>query len=534
LRSVLVIGSGLTGLWTALSLAEHGLAVDLVTKQDLMESNTRYAQGGIAAAITPDDSPDLHFEDTMSAGAGLCDPEAVQVLTEEGPEQLRALIEAGVRFDREADGELAVTLEAAHSRRRVVHALGDATGLEIERALAEQALRHPAITLHEQCLALDLVVDGGGCRGADVMDAKGRVTRLAADATVLAAGGAGQVYRNTTNPPTATGDAAALAWRAGAELSDMEFMQFHPTAFTKRGVRTHLISEAVRGEGAILRNAEGEAFMERYDARKELAPRDVVARAIATEMAHDGRNFVWLDLRHLDPALVHARFPNIVTFCREHGVRLPEDMIPVAPAAHYFIGGVKTDLWGRTSVPSLYAAGEAAATGVHGANRLASNSLLEAVVFGHRVATAIARSEEHPSVMSTVPPAARPSGEGESPASVPEGPVAVEAWRAELQAEMWEHVGLVRQGAGLCSALERIAGWRAAVEAAVGGSIEPAKRDLHELRNLLTTAQLITEAALWRQESRGVHARTDYPEMDDSCRKHFIQARLSPSPASIR
>ncbi len=523
MRSVLVIGSGLTGLWTALSLADHGLDVNLVTKQNLMDSNTRYAQGGIAVAVTPDDSPDLHAQDTIAAGAGLCDPDAVRILTEEGPAQLRALVETGVHFDREQDGRLAVTLEAAHSRRRVVHALGDATGLEIERALAEKASRHPKITIREHHFVQDLVVDGR-CRGALVMDAEDRVSFLAADATVLAAGGLGQVYRYTTNPPTATGDAVGLAWRAGAVLADMEFMQFHPTALTHPGVRTHLISEAVRGEGAILRNAKGEAFMERYDARKELAPRDVVARAIAAEMAQDGRGFVWLDLRHLSAELVQSRFPNIVAFCRENGFNLPQDMLPVAPAAHYFIGGVQTDLWGRASIPGLYAAGEAAATGLHGANRLASNSLMEAAVFGRRVAEAIAELDPTPEEEDFTAPLPAPLA-----STGPSG--ALGAMRAELQAEMWANVGLLRQEEGLQAALARITAWQETLES---GPREERSREFWELRNLLTSARLITEAALWRKESRGVHARTDYPEMDDSCRKHFLQARTSPTPASTR
>lgn len=526
MRTVLVIGSGLTGLWTALSLADRGLSVTLATKDSLMESNTRYAQGGIAAAITAEDSPELHAQDTIAAGAGLCDPEAVRILTEEGPEQLRAMVEAGVRFDRGQGAELAVTLEAAHSRRRIVHALGDATGLAIVEALIEKLRRHPRIVVREQTFVLDLRVSDGRCRGAQVLAAEGSVEILEADATVLAAGGVGQVYRLTTNPPTATGDAFGLAWRAGAVLADMEFMQFHPTALTQAGVRTHLISEAVRGEGAVLRNAKGEAFMERYDPRKDLAPRDIVARAIIAEMRRDGRNFVWLDLRHLDRKLVETRFPNIVAFCRENGFKLPEDMLPVAPAAHYFIGGVKTDLWGRTSLPGLYAAGEAAATGLHGANRLASNSLMEAAVFGRRVAEAIASHDRAPEaglapLAAPARPAAPHPGDGAQFARI----------REDLQAEMWERVGLLRWEDGLKTALDRISAWEERLEALAP---DGALREYGELRNLLTSARLITEAALWRKESRGVHARTDYPETDDSCRKHYLQARTSPSPAFIR
>lgn len=511
---VLVIGSGISGLWTALELVEQGERVALVTKQNLMDSNTRYAQGGIAAAIANDDNPELHFHDTLEAGAGLCDEEPVRVLTSEGPSQLSALIEAGVRFDREADGSLATTLEAAHSRRRVVHALGDATGYEIERALVERARQTPAIDLLEHTFALELVVQDGRCRGAVVLDAEGQVRYLAARAVVLAAGGVGRAWSHTTNPATATGDGIALAYRAGAEISDMEFMQFHPTALVVPGGDSFLVSEAVRGEGAILRNAAGEAFMARYHPKRELAPRDVVARAIAAEMEKDAKDHVWLDLRHMSPELVESRFPTIVAFCRKHGLNPPADMLPVAPAAHYFIGGARTDLSGRTSVSGLYAVGEAASTGVHGANRLASNSLLEAVVFGRRAAVAI--SQEAASDV-------RPIGEATAlyPGAEPPA-VDVDAIREAFQAEMWQDAGLLRTQAGLERALERIQPWRVAVEEA---ALASCTRPLHELRNLLQVGELVARAALWREESRGTHFRTDFAAKDDSrWLKHFTQS----------
>ncbi|HEY9898859.1 MAG TPA: L-aspartate oxidase [Pantanalinema sp.] len=511
---VLVIGSGISGLWTSLELVEQGQRVVLVTKQNLMDSNTRYAQGGIAAAIAGDDAPTLHFNDTLEAGAGLCDEEPVRVLTNEGPAQLSALIEAGVRFDREPDGTLATTLEAAHSRRRVVHALGDATGYEIERALVERVRRTPSIDILEHAFALELVVQDGRCRGAVVLDADKQVRYLAARAVVLAAGGVGRAWSHTTNPATATGDGIALAYRAGAEISDMEFMQFHPTALVVPGGDSFLVSEAVRGEGAILRNASNEAFMVRYHPKKELAPRDVVARAIAAEMEKDASDHVWLDLRHMSPELIESRFPTIMAYCRQHGINPPADMLPVAPAAHYFIGGARTDLSGRTSVSGLYAVGEAASTGVHGANRLASNSLLEAVVFGRRAAEAIAK--EGPSDV-------RPIGETVAHYPAPEAPaIDVEGLRAAFQAEMWQDAGLLRTGSGLERALARIRAWRVEVEEAALTSTD---RSLHELRNLLQVGELVAAAALWREESRGTHFRTDFAAKDDSrWLKHFTQS----------
>ncbi len=512
---VLVIGSGISGLWTALTMADHGHRVVLVTKQNLMDCNTRYAQGGIAAAIAADDSPELHYQDTLVAGAGLCDPEPVRVLTTEGPEQLKALVSAGVRFDRTDEGDLATTLEAAHSRRRVVHALGDATGFEIERALVERLRAHTAIETIEHAFVLDLVVQDGRCHGAVVMTADRSIRYLTARATVLAAGGVGQAWSHSTNPETATGDGIALAYRAGAEISDMEFMQFHPTALTLPGVETFLVSEAVRGEGAILRNLAGEAFMERYHPDKELAPRDVVARAIAAEMTKDGRDFVWLDLRHLPKELVEQRFPTIVDFCRRHGVNPPEDMLPVAPAAHYFIGGARTDLEGRTTVPGLYAVGEVASTGVHGANRLASNSLLEAVVFGRRASLAIGKdlptapgAPQGP-IVAMFPPVGEPA-------------VDVAGLRGDFQDEMWQQAGLLRNAQGLDQALQRVTAWRVLVEET---ALQVCTRELWELRNLLQVGELVCRAALWREESRGTHYRTDYPEKDDNrWLKHFTQS----------
>lgn len=511
--ATLVIGSGISGLWTALMLADRGMPVVLVTKQNLMDSNTRYAQGGIAVAIASDDTAELHHEDTLKAGAGLCDEASVRVLTTEGPERLRALIEAGVRFDRTSEGELATTLEAAHSRRRVVHALGDATGFEIERALVERVRADERIETLEHAFVLDLVVQDGRCQGAVVLDGEQSVRFVSARATVLAAGGVGQAWSHTTNPATATGDGVALAYRAGAEVSDLEFMQFHPTALAKQGVDTFLISEAVRGEGAILRNERGEAFMARYHPDRELAPRDVVARAIAAEMQTDRRGFVHLDLRHLDRTMVEGRFPTIFDFCRRHGLHPPEELLPVAPAAHYFIGGARTDHLGRTSIRGLYAIGEAACTGVHGANRLASNSLLEAVVFGHRAAEAIAAEPASAHRMASAVVTTFPT-EGEAACDVA-------GIRRAFQAEMWQNVGLLRDEAGLTSALERIQAWRRTVEAA---ALQICARPLYELRNLLQVGELVAQAALWREESRGTHYRTDFCAKDDSAwLKHCTQ-----------
>lgn len=502
---LIIIGSGIAGLFVALEAHRAGLRPILVlTKGSVDDCNTRWAQGGIAAAVGPQDSVEQHFRDTVAAGAGLVDEEAAWILCSEAPARIRDLIEYGVSFDS-LGGEVVLGREAAHSRERILHAGGDRTGEVIERALAAAADR-PGITLLDHTLATRLLVDESGVTGVEAvhLPAGTRETYEARD-VVVATGGAGQLYLHTTNPEVATGDGIALAFEAGAELVDLEFYQFHPTAFAGRGAPPFLISEAVRGEGAVLRNHAGEAFMARYDPRAELAPRDVVARAIVAEMRREGRDHVFLDCRHLsvDPA---ARFPAVYAFCRQQGLDLRRDLIPVAPAAHYFMGGIRTDTWGRTCVPGLYAVGEAACTGVHGANRLASNSLMETVVFGKRCVEALARGER----------AAAPAAEEFVPAS-PTGRVA--PTREELQRLMWEYVGIERDGEGLTKARAIIAAWPQEPNPATS-------REAIERRAMSLLASLMTEAALRRTESRGSHYRRDFPQPDDErWRRHQVFRR---------
>lgn len=519
---VLVIGSGITGLTIALELAEGGRAVRLVCKGPLSEGNTRYAQGGMAVALSSEDSPRSHLEDTLVAGAGLCEEAAVRVLTEEAPARYRDLVARGVDWDQEG-GSVALTLEGAHRHRRVVHAKGDATGSEIERALVAQVRAHAGIAVDENAFVVDLRVAGDRCVGAWIAHGDGLEAAEAA-AVVLAAGGCGRVYQHTTNPAVATGDGVAMAHRAGAAIRDVEFIQFHPTALYLPGKPTFLISEAVRGEGAILRNMAGEAFMADVHPMLDLAPRDVVARAIARQMAADGTDHVWLDLSHLAPELVAHRFPTISRVCAENGICLPLDRIPVAPAAHYFCGGVATDLEGRTTLAGLYAAGEVAWTGVHGANRLASNSLLECVVFGHRLAAAI---------LAVADPAdQRPGRVTESHGSdwwreAPDGPPAEavnwESLREELPRFVWESAGLMRDEDRLSRAVPQLESWLAAIEPVHLAT--RADRRLGELRNMLTVSWLIAKAARWRQESRGCHFRLDHPEAIDPWKKHLTLSR---------
>jgi L-aspartate oxidase len=506
-----IVGGGVAGLRAAIDLAAGGRVL-VLTKADRAESNTGYAQGGIAAAVGDDDSPGLHAADTVRAGDGLCDRAAVQVLVENGPARVRELVEWGAAFDRDADGRPALGREAAHSVRRVLHA-GDATGREIGRVLWERVRGLQSVSTIDHGLVTELLVEAGGAvGGVAYFDRDARRHEVRAAATLLATGGAGQVFRETTNPAVATGDGVAVAYHAGARVADLEFVQFHPTALSLPGAPRFLISEALRGEGARLVNARGDAFMTAYHPDGDLAPRDVVARGIAREAERTGAP-VALTLAHLDPGYVARRFPTIAAMCRQVGLDLARDPIPVGPAAHYIMGGVDTDDWGRTSLAGLYAAGEVACTGVHGANRLASNSLLEGLVFGARAAVAMLQ-----------PPRAAPLGPGRVAASDDAGarPRAVSRRLSapEIRDLMWRRVGLFRDRTGLVEAADVLDAAATTPNASIA--------DEWRQNNLLTAARLIARAALRREESRGAHFRQDYPARDDErWNRHVVEVRYN-------
>ncbi len=507
---VLVVGGGIAGLTAALGAA-HRWNVGLITKGSLDQTTTFLAQGGIAAAMSPHDSPKLHLKDTLEAGVGLCDDEAVRVLVEEGPARIRELEQLGTKFDRR-EGKLILGKEGAHSMARVVHAGGDATGSVVASSLAEVITKGGRVELHENEFVIDLLMDGGRCVGAVSLGAEGELTVSLARAVVLACGGAGQVYSRTTNPLMATGDGHAMAYRAGAVMRDMEFMQFHPTAYYGKENPTLLVTEALRGEGAYLLDDAGCRFMVGAHPQAELAPRDVVVRHMRRVCDRDGSEHVWLDARHLDAAFLRERFPTVLNGLKKRGFDLCGQLIPVAPASHYFIGGVLTDTWGRSTVPGLYACGETSSTGIHGANRLASNSLLEGLVFGERTVRELNRylAVADPAVRKVRLDLADEVREGNAPGAVAEG-------RATVQRTMTDLCGVVRNAPELTRAQETLAALQASL-AAPGLSVAEL-----ELFNLLTVAEHMVAAALLREESRGVHLRSDFPERDDAgWRRHSL------------
>ncbi|MGB1127550.1 MAG: L-aspartate oxidase [Opitutales bacterium] len=517
---VIVVGSGIAGLSFALKVAEAGRRVAIITKKNSAESNTNYAQGGIAAVTSQTDDVEMHVADTLDAGDGLCDEEAVREILRDGPSSIDELVRRGVDFSQLDDGRVSLGREGGHSKRRILH-VKDVTGKAIEQALLHSIEASDHIETLEHYFAVELITSAKLRRqgqtapgfnrvlGLYALDTQsGRVETFQAGIVMLATGGIGQVYQYTTNPFIATGDGIAMAYRAGVEVRNMEFIQFHPTAFYTRDSDRFLISEAVRGEGAILRNLDGEAFMEQYDKRMDLAPRDIVARAIDSEMKKSGARHVWLDTRGIGLKTLHERFPNIYNYCAKRGLSLERDMIPVVPAAHYLCGGVKTNLDGETSLPGLYACGEVACTGLHGANRLASNSLLEAVVMASRGAAAAERYSSKTSHFETELPDWVDGDVRDSDERV----VLLHNWD-EVKRTMWDYVGIVRTSKRLQRARTRIQ----TLDREINEYYWNFKVDesLLELRNMILVAQLVIDCALQRRESRGLHYTLDYPHLSD-------------------
>jgi L-aspartate oxidase len=504
----LIIGSGVAGLRAAIELAPYG-SILIVTKDRPRESSTEYAQGGIAVALSDEDEIGIHYEDTLRAGDGLCREEAVKILVEEGPERIMELISWGAEFDREGT-KLDFTIEAAHSRRRILHAHGDATGRELERVLLGKVSSFSSVITYPFSFTIDLIVRDGECHGAYILKGKETIA-VSARSTILATGGGCQVFSRTTNPPVSTGDGIAIAFRAGAMLEDMEFIQFHPTGLYSPLAPQFLLSEAMRGEGAILRNIRKERFMEDYHNMAELAPRDVVSRAIISEMVETRSDYVYLDLTHLGKEFLKKRFPRIYSTCLQYNIDITRELVPVSPAAHYMMGGVKTDTGGSTNIKGLYAAGEAACTGVHGANRLASNSLLEGLVYGARTGKSALDSpikSEH--LSSSSKEITQHSATGAQLLSIPDH----EETRHELRKLMWEKVGIIRCGESLGYAKNKLEEWSFIQE------IAPLTRRELELKNMQVIACLVTDASLQRKGSVGAHYRSDYPEKGEGWQEH--------------
>ncbi len=506
---VLVIGGGLAGLRAANAI-DPQLNVLVVTKDAIQQSNSNYAQGGIAGVLDPEDRFEEHVQDTLVAGGTLCDQEVVEMVVREAPGRIQELIDWGTHFD-EQSGRIVLGREGGHSHNRIVHALGDMTGKEVMRAVIVHTQRLPHVRIWENTFTLDLLTHEEACRGAIVATRHGEKMLVWARQTILATGGCGQIYRESTNPLVATGDGHAMAYRAGAQVRDMEFVQFHPTVLYIAGGSRSLITEAVRGEGGRLVDKEGFRFMPEYDPRAELAPRDIVSQAIVSQMEKTRHPCVYLDVTHLEAAFVLKRFPGIAAACKQFGIDITHDKIPVRPGAHYMIGGVTVDLVGRTTVPGLWAAGEVSSSGLHGANRLASNSLLEGLVYGaHAGAAASAAALQTPGDFRVYPlanPVVAPPAE----------PLDLADIRNSLKSAMSRACGVRRRGEALAEALQAVDQWRRYVLARQFNDIEG-----WELQNMLTLARVMIQAALVREESRGVHLRTDFPKLDDTAwNKHL-------------
>lgn len=504
----IIIGSGIAGLYTALLAKEYGSTL-IITKGSIDDCNTKYAQGGIAASISKDDSPELHFRDTISAGDGLCDEESVRILVDEAPDRISDLVNLGVPFDT-LEGQIALTMEAAHSVPRILHAGGDATGAHIEVTLSKK-VRDSRIRVLEDCLATEVLAENGRVYGIKTLDCRtSSIEEYRCHFLIMATGGAGQLYKFSTNSEIATGDGVALAYNVGAEISDMEFFQFHPTALRLPGVTPFLISEAVRGEGGVLRNVEGHQFMPDYTPQGDLAPRDVVARSLVYEMAKTGSDHVFIDATHLPRHVVTTRFPNIYRFCLEHGLDITKSFIPVAPAAHYMMGGIRTNAWGETNIAGLFAVGETACTGVHGANRLASNSMIEVIVFAKRIMDRIGKANQ-----PALPPESRNPDihhsltERQTPKTMPT--LSLPA----LQQLLMDKVGIIRDQQKMTRAANILAAWQKSLP-------KPMDRNSYELSNLVLCGRLVVEAALLREESRGAHFRQDFPQSMSQWQRHIL------------
>lgn len=503
----LVIGGGVAGLRAAIEIAPSKSSVIVLTKDKPRESSTEYAQGGIAVALSDEDKIGIHLEDTIKAGDGLCNKEAVKVMVEEGPDRILELISWGAEFDKDGS-KLDFSREGAHSRNRILHSHGDSTGREIERTLINEVRTFPNVTRYDFAFTLDLIVVDNKCVGARVLR-KGKLVDIYAKAVVLATGGAGELFAGSTNPSIATADGMAIAYRAGALLTDMEFIQFHPTTLFYPSAPPFLLTEAMRGEGAVLRNIKGKEFMSAYNEMAELAPRDIVSRAIVSEMVATKAKHVYLDISHLDKEFIKKRFPQIYKTCLRFNIDITQEMIPVTPAAHYIMGGVKSGLNGETTIKGLFASGEVACTGVQGANRLASNSLLEGLVFGSRAGSAVLRYAD---TVGTVKTGVRVSGGPGT--SAPVRSVDTEKIRYSLRKVMWEKVGIIRCSKSLNEAKKKLKKWTFVLDA------DFRDRRKLELRNMLTVAKIIIKSALLRKGSVGAHYRSDFKEKGHKWQRH--------------